>query len=167
MLEEVCEEFSNEIKKENYKVGNISITIRITGKIAAESCNQVYCDHCEREAFPRVLDKYKQSLGEKCGIIELIDNWDSLPNPKNDGLSKHIDVSGCFFPNPPYDTKICPGPNYRKFLERPGEHVNSGHPETKSKTKDSKLPKRQGTEKTEFMNCLLFLFLFVKLLGQV
>ena len=93
----------------------------------------------------------------------IIDNWDSLSNQKNDGLSKHIDVIGCFLPNPPYDTQIYPGPNCRKCLERSGKHVNSSHPETKSKTKDSKLPKRQGTGKIEFINCLLFLFFFVTL----
>ena len=48
-------------------------------------------------------------------IIELIDNWDSFPNRKNDGLSKYIDAIGSFLPKPPYDTKICPGPNYRNF----------------------------------------------------
>ena len=36
---EVCEEFSNEIKKENYKADNISITARMTGKKATESFN--------------------------------------------------------------------------------------------------------------------------------
>ena len=144
MPKEVREEFSYEIKKENYKADTISAMTRITGKKTTKSFNRVYCDHCEKEALPRLLDKYKKILGEKCGIIELINNWDSLPNPKNDGLSKYIDVIGCFLPKPPHDKKIFPSPNYRKFLEWPGEYVNSSHLEPKSKTKKSKLPKRQG-----------------------
>ena len=81
--EEVREDFSTDIKKENYKADIVSITAGITGK-KVESFNRVYCGHCEREALPRVLNEYKKSLVEKCGTIELTDNWDSLPNPKND-----------------------------------------------------------------------------------
>ena len=80
---EVREDFSTDIKKENYKADIISITTRITGK-KVESFNRVCCGHCEREALPRVLNEYKKGLVEKCGTIELTDNWDSLPNPKND-----------------------------------------------------------------------------------
>lgn len=115
---------------------------RITSKKALEPFNQVYCDHCEREAFPRVLDKYQKN--EKRSIVEFIDNWESLLNPKNVALSKYIYVIGCFLPKPCYDTKICPGLHYRKFMGRPDEHVNSSHPEATSKTKESKPPKRQG-----------------------
>ena len=65
---EFREEFSNEIKKENYKADNISIRTRITGKKTAESFNRIYSDQCEREALPSVLDKYKKSLGKNVGL---------------------------------------------------------------------------------------------------
>ena len=55
---EVHEEFTDQIKKENYKA-DISTVTRVTDKKATESFNQVYCDHYEREAFPRVLENTK------------------------------------------------------------------------------------------------------------
>ena len=40
--------------------------------------------------------------------------------------------------------QLCSGPNYRKLLERPSQHVNSSHLETKSKANETKLLKRKG-----------------------
>ena len=100
-----------------------------------EVCEEYTAINVKREALPTVLDKYKKSCGEKPGIMAFTDNWDSFLNQKT-MLLKYIDVIGCFLPKPPYDTMVSPCPNYRKYLERSGEHVNSSDPETKSKDKE-------------------------------
>ena len=83
-------------------------------------------------------------MGENCGIVELIDSCDFLPNTMNDDLPKYIGMVGCFLQKPSCDTTVYPDPNSTKLLKRTGEHMNSTFPETKSNQKDSKITIRQG-----------------------
>ena len=60
----------------------------------------------------------------------MISKWDCLPCPKNDTLTKYVDVVGCIIPNSPSAERVCSGPNYRKLLLLPTQHVKSCHPHT-------------------------------------
>ena len=95
------------------------------------------CDFCEKEVLPEVLKKYEEYIGEDATLLDLIDKWDALPQVKNDNRSKYVEVIGCFFPNSPDDTRLLPGPSYRKFLERSYEHVKQSHPHTQPKPSTS------------------------------
>ena len=95
-LKRSMKSFKVKSRTKNYKGDNVSITTSITGKKSIIIIWSSILWSLWKGSLASVLDKYKKSLGEKFGIIELIDNWDSLPNPKSDGLSKYIDVIGCF-----------------------------------------------------------------------
>ena len=140
---EVRDEFG--LTKQNFSKEDLIISVENSGIKAPQDFNRVYCQFCETEVLPNILEKFKEQLGEKSTIIDLISKWDCLPSPKDDSLVKYVDVLGCFIPNPPNDEKTCPGPNYRKFLLRPTEHVKSSHPHTQeNKSKASSSTKQKG-----------------------
>ena len=111
-------------------------TTRNSGKMVPKKFYRVRCDYCEREVLPSVLKKFSDFLGENATWVDLVSKWDTLPNKKNDGLHKYIEVIGCFLPNLPHYTRLLPGPNFRIFLESGYEHVGQSHPHTQTK-KDS------------------------------
>ena len=131
--------------EETYQKDDMQLTTRNSGKMVPKKFYRVWCDYCEREVFPTVLKKFSDYLGENATLVDLVSKWDTLLSKKNDGLTKYIDVIGCFLPNPPQDTRLLPGPNFRKFLERGYEHVGQAHPHTQPrKNSEAQNKKRQS-----------------------
>lgn len=54
----------------------------------AKAFYHVYCDFCEREVLPEVLNRYKGFLGEDATFLDLVNKWDAIPNEKNQTRQK-------------------------------------------------------------------------------
>ena len=70
--------------------------------------------------MPKLLDRYKDSLGEPSNLSNLLANWNILKIP-----NQFCDAVGCLLP---FDKDLVAGPNSLRFIKKPTHHVNSTHP---------------------------------------
>ena len=145
---EVKIEMSDLFTIDSFNKTDIVVTTRNTGQKASKHFYCVFCDFCEKEVLPEVLKKYKEYIGKYATLLDLIDEWDALPQVKSDNRSKYVEVIGCFLPNSPEDTCLLPGSSYRKFLERSYEYVKQSHPRTQSKPDSPEYVRCSTSEET-------------------
>ena len=128
-IKKKCETEASTFSKEN-----LSIELQNSGVKPPKSFHWIYCDYCESNILPKLIEKYKESLSEDQSHSSLIANWDILK--VSNGV---IDVVGCFLPE---DETHVPGPNAWWFIQRPTEHPSSAHSFTQSSISSSKAQKQ-------------------------
>ena len=124
------------ITKEAYNKENIKVEVSNRGNLGLKLLNRIFCSVCEFEVVPWLIEKYVKlcKLRKEATVVDLIDNFDRL------GMSadtSDADVVWCFLP---FDENVMAGPNGRRFIIRPTEHVSTCHPQTSNKLKQLKKP---------------------------
>ena len=111
----------------------INIEVKDNGTTKVEKYHRIYCGYCQNNLVPALLEQKSQFISEQHNITTLINKYDDL------NLSPtQLDLIGCILPQ---KESIRAGPNERRFLERPTEHVKSTHPYTDPDfIKSKKLP---------------------------
>ena len=120
---------------ESFDKEKLRISISNSGPKMPKSFQRVYCEFCQTNILPHLLEAHKSSLGENKNLQNLIDKWDDLKITK-----VPTDVIGCFLP---YDEKHIAGPNVRRFIQRPCEHTSSAHAFTQASTASTKKAEKQ------------------------
>ena len=103
------------IEASTFSKENLSIELKNSGFNPPKSFHRIYCDYCESNILPKLIEKYKESLSEDQSLSNLIANWDILK--VSNGV---IDVAGCFLLE---DETHVAGPNGRRFIQSPTEHL--------------------------------------------
>ena len=122
------------VTKETYNKEKMKVEVSNRGNLGLKSFNRIFCSICEFEVVPQLIEKYVKSnkLRKEATIADLIDNFDKI------GMTADTsDVVGCFIP---LEESVMAGPNGRRFIIRPTEHVSTCHPQTSNKLKQLKKP---------------------------
>ena len=86
----------------------------------------LYCTHCRSILLPNILEAHRDALGEDPTLVNLINQWDILKTPEDKN-----DLVGCFLP---WNYSHFAGPNARRFIHNPKQHVDVCHPGTNKVT---------------------------------
>ena len=113
--------------------------------------HSVFCDYCQTNTLPKLLDKYKDVLGEPSNLSNLIANWDILKIP-----NQFCDVVGCLLP---FDKYVVTSPNSLCFIKKPTDHVNSTHPFTAESESSKALKKKKIYFQNQFLQAKLLLLI--------
>ena len=105
-----------------YDHKTMSISICNSGPQDIKEYVHLYCTHCKSALLPKILESHRDALGENPTIVNLVNQWDILKLPED-----KIDLVGCFLP---WNSSHFAGPNARRFLHNPKEHVDVCHPAT-------------------------------------
>ena len=120
---------------DDFDISKVSLSCTDVGMKPPEAFYRIYCDYCEDNILPKVLQNEKYGNFET--FIELIRNWDDCEIP--DGL---LDIVGCFLP---HEIHVHAGPNNRRFMVKPGQHPQTAHPETIPYDETSSKKKKFGS----------------------
>ena len=100
-----------------------------------EKYHCIYCVYCQNNLVPALSEQKSQFISEDHNITTLINKRDDL-----NLLPTQLVLIGCILPK---KESIRVGPNGRRFLEGPTEHVESAHPYTDPDfIKSKKLPQK-------------------------
>ena len=127
----------------SFDKNDLIITIKDTGPRIPISFHRVFCDYCQTNSLPKLLDRYKDNLGELSNLSNLRANRNILKT-----ANQYCDVIGCLLP---FDRYVVAGSNSLRFIKKPTDRVNSTHPFT-AKSESSKAVKKK---KKNFQNQLL------------
>ena len=116
---------------------DLVITMKHTGPQIPISFHHVFCYFCETNTVLKLLDKYKDNLGEPSNPLNLIANWDILKIPY-----QFCAVVGCLLP-----------------FDKPTDHVNSTHQFTADSESSRTLKKKKRHFKNHFLQAKLLLLI--------
>ena len=138
-----------DIDPASYNKDDISISLTNTGIKNSTEFHRIFCDHCESNSLPPLIEKYKDKLQPSLTLENLISKWNELKVPNT-----AIDFVGCFISLNPCFISLNPivqaGPNSRRFINHPTDHAKSAHPDTVSST----LNKAEIKRCNEVQSCL-------------
>ena len=80
-----------EIKASTFNKENFLIQLKNSGVKPQKSFHRIYCNYCQSNIVPKLIEKYKESLSEDQSLSNLITNWDILK--VSNGV---INAVGCF-----------------------------------------------------------------------
>ena len=103
------------IKEKDYSVEKMSLTISDFGNLGIKKFSYIYCIVCNNDIIPCFIKENSSKLPENATIIDVLSKWDKLDFPVN-----YLNLAGCLIPN---EQHIHAGPNGRRYILRPTEHV--------------------------------------------
>ena len=95
----------------------MTLTISDFGKLGIKKFSYIYCSVCNNDIIPCLIKENSGKLPENATIIDVLNKWDKLDFPVN-----YLDLAGCLIPN---EQHIHVGPNGRRYILRPTEHVSA------------------------------------------
>ena len=108
---------ASHIKEKDYSVEKVTLTISDFGNLRIKKFSYIYCSVCNNDIIPCLIKENSSKLPENATIIDMLNKWDKLDFPVN-----YLDLAGCLIPN---EQHIHAGPNGRRYILRPTEHVSA------------------------------------------
>ena len=124
---------------------DLKISIKHSGSQIPILFHRVFCEYCETNTLPKLLNKYKEDLPEPAIMVNLIANWDVLKIQ-----NQFCDVAGCLLP---FNEDVIAGSNSRPFIKRPTDHVHTTHPFTAESERSKALKKKEKALSKSISSC--------------
>ena len=67
--------------QELYNKSEWKVSVANEGAMKAEKYHHLYCSHCKHVLVPKLIEEYRDGLGDATSIVGLINNWDALKIP--------------------------------------------------------------------------------------
>ena len=108
-----------QLSESTYDVNKLKLDVGHMDNFGVKQFHHIVCSKCLEKVLPAVVGKYRSVLPENCSVADLMCRWDSAKI-----LPKYSDVVGCLIPN---EEHVHCGPNSRRFIVRPTEHIVALH----------------------------------------